>query len=97
MSTVVLNILLSVVGAGFVLCCWVGTQPSGPEGPVGAWLVPVPFLMLLTVVMIVCIAIGRFAWLPGGKPAAAFLLIGMLVALGAALIQAFDAPDSTFD
>jgi len=97
MSSTVLNILLGVVGAGFVLCVWVGSLPSGPEGPVGAWLVPVPFLLLLTIVMGACIAGGRFAWLPGGRFAAVLLLAGFLVALGAALIAAFDSPHSALD
>src|SRR5215471_14251147 len=96
-SNLVLNILLGIVGLGFVLFIWAGGLPSGPEGPVGAWMIPVPFLLLLLAVMTVCIVRGGFDWLPGGKTMAFVLLAGFMVAVGAALLAAFERRDSALD
>ena len=51
-SNLALNILLGVVCLGFVWFIWAGGLSSGPEGPVGAWIVPVPFLLLLLAIII---------------------------------------------
>lgn len=96
-SNLALNILLGVVCLGFVWFIWAGGLSSGPEGPVGAWIVPVPFLLLLLAVMAVCIVRGRFDWLPGGKTLAFVLLAGFMVAVGAALLAAFERRDSALD
>ena len=96
-ATLTLNILLGVVCLGFVLTVWGGSLPSGPEGPVGAWIVPVPFLLILLVVMISSILRGRFDWIPGGKLVAFALLFGFMVGVGAPLFDSFNRHDSGWD
>ncbi len=96
-ATLTLNILLGVVCLGFVLTVWGGSLPSGPEGPVGAWIIPVPFLLILLVVMISSILRGRFDWIPGGKVVAFALLIGFMVGVGTPLFDSFNRRDSAWD
>jgi hypothetical protein len=84
------NILLGVVLLGFLWTFWASGQYAGPEGPVGAWIVPVPFLLILLGVLVVAIVRGRFAWLPGGVPAATLLVIGFLTTICTALLGSFE-------
>ena len=91
------NILLTVVAIGFALFVWAGGLPSGPEGAVGAWIIPVPFLLLLAAVMTASILKGRFDLVPGGKLTAALALVGFLIAASAALMAAFGRRHSPAD
>jgi hypothetical protein len=96
-ATLTLNVLLGVVCLGFLLTVWGGSLPSGPEGPVGAWIIPVPFLLILLVVMIASILRGRFDWIPGGKVTAFALLVGFMVGVGTPLFDSFNRRDSAWD
>lgn len=51
--------------------------PSGPEGPVGAWLLLVPPLFLMGGVLAKLASAGVFDWMPGGR------VTGWAVAAGA--------------
>ena len=94
--TVTLNILLAVAGLGFGLFAWAASASWGPEGPIGAFLIPIPFLFLLLVVLTVCIRQGRFDWIPGGKPVAFILLVGLLVAVVATLFASWEPSRTTW-
>src|SRR5689334_19570694 len=67
-------------------------QYAGPEGPVGGWIVPVPFLFVLLGVLAASVARGRFAWMPGGRPVASLLVIGFMTTIGTVLFVSADRP-----
>ncbi len=52
---VTFNILLAVICLGFGLFAWAASAAWGPEGPVGAFIIPIPFLFLVLVVLTICI------------------------------------------
>mgnify|MGYP003694621627 CR=1 FL=1 len=52
----------------------------GPEGPVGGWLLLVPYLFMAAAVTAALIALGTFSWVPGGRVTCFFIWIGLLIA-----------------
>ncbi len=97
LATLFVNFLLLLVCLGFGASVWSSGQHWGPEGPVGAWLIPVPFLFLLLAILIAAILTGRFDWIPGGKAVAFLMLIGYMAAVGTAIFHAFERPESAMD
>ncbi len=67
-----------------------GAAPSGPEGPVGAWLIAVPPVIFTTILLFVTIARGRFDWVPGGRFVCCVLVAGVLVTLVTVMFVDFD-------
>jgi hypothetical protein len=51
MTNLALDALMLLVLACFVLSRVAGASSSGPEGPVGAWLVAVPPVILLIIIL----------------------------------------------
>ena len=52
----------------------------GPEGPVGGWLILVPYLLMAAAVTAALIAFGTFSWVPGGRLTCFSIWVGLLVA-----------------
>ena len=52
----------------------------GPEGPVGGWLLLVPYLFMAAAVTAALIAWETFSWVPGGRLTCFSIWVGLLVA-----------------
>src|SRR6185295_6783667 len=69
----------------------------GPEGPVGAWLLLVPYVGMPAAVLATLIARGAFAWLPGGRPTTLALWIGLVIAFAVSGFYAMSDPGTKFE
>jgi hypothetical protein len=94
LSKILLNGLLVLAALSVALLRSTRGKYWGPEGPVGGWLLCVPPVVLFAIVLAIMIGIGRFDWIAGGRPVAAVLLIGFLIAAAVALGYAMDKPDA---
>ncbi|WP_321473045.1 hypothetical protein [uncultured Paludibaculum sp.] len=94
-STVVLLDIALAATLGFLaLMVYLRDMPSGPEGPVGAWLLLVPPLFLLGGVLAKIASAGRFDWMPGGRATAWGMTAGLCVAAMVAMWFLVATPDS---
>jgi hypothetical protein len=75
-----LNAAVVLVGGGLALLTSVRYANWGPEGPVGGWLLLVPYLFMAAAVTAVLIALGTFSWVPGGRLTCFSIWVGLLVA-----------------
>lgn len=79
--TVILLDTALAAALGFLgLMAYLRNAPSGPEGPVGAWLLLVPPLFLLGGVMVKLASAGTFDWMPGSRLTGWALAAGVCVA-----------------
>jgi hypothetical protein len=69
----------------------------GPEGPVGAGLLLVPYIGMAAVVVAILIARGALAWLPGGRTTSVALGIGLAIAFAASGYYAMSDPETTVE
>ena len=97
MPAFLLNAALALAGLNLALLFSVRGAHWGPEGPVGAGLLLVPYVAIGTAVLATLIVRGAFAWLPGGRPAAVALSIGLVVALAVSGYYAMSVPATTFE
>jgi hypothetical protein len=79
-TVVLLDIALAATLGFLGLMVYLRNLPSGPEGPVGAWLILVPPLFLLSAVLVKLAAAGVFDWMPGGRLTAWAIAAGLCVA-----------------
>ena len=66
-KNLLLNAAVVLVGLALALLSSVRHAHWGPEGPVGGWLLLVPYLLMAAAVTAVLIALGTFSWVPGGR------------------------------
>jgi hypothetical protein len=90
MTNLALDALMLLVLACFVLSRVAGASSSGPEGPVGAWLVAAPPVILLIIILVALIARGRFDWVPGGRALYYPLVLGVLVTIVMIMFSDFE-------
>jgi hypothetical protein len=69
----------------------------GPEGPVGAWLLVVPYVLLGAAVTGVLIARGSFSWVPGGRLACIPIWLGLLVCFAVSGYYSMSDPETKFE
>ena len=74
-----LNAAVVLVGLALALLWSVRHAHWGPEGPVGGWLLLVPYLFMAAAVTAALIALGTFSWVPGGRLTCFALWVGLLV------------------
>lgn len=79
-TVVLLDIALAATLGFLGLMVYLRNLPSGPEGPVGAWLLLVPPLFLLAGVLIKLTGSGIFDWMPGGRLTAWAMAAGTCIA-----------------
>ena len=94
---VFLNVALGLAGLNLALLVSVRHAHWGPEGPVGAWLLLVPYVVIATAVLAILIARGALAWLPGGRPTSAALGVGLVIAFAVSGYYAMSDPETTFE
>ena len=75
-----LNAAVVLVGVCLALLWSVRHAHWGPEGPVGGWLLLIPYLFTAATVTAVLIALGTFSWVPGGRVTCFLVWFGLLVA-----------------
>ena len=69
-----------MVGVGLALLTSVRYATWGPEGPVGGWLLLVPYLIIVAAVTGILIARGTFSWVRGGRWTCFAIWVGLLIA-----------------
>lgn len=79
-KSILLNIAIVLVGVCLALLTSVRHAYWGPEGPVGGWLLLVPYLgLVIVLVTALLIARGKFSWLPGGGATRFAMWVGLLI------------------
>src|SRR5262249_2534852 len=96
MITFLLNAALGVAGLNLALLWPVRHAHWGPEGPVGAHLLLVPYVGISAAVLAIVIARGTFAWVPGGRPTSFALWIGLVIAFAVSGYYALSDPETAF-
>jgi hypothetical protein len=79
MKKLLLNAAIVLLGACFASLSLVRNAYWGPEGPVGGWLLLLPYLFMAALVTAALIALGTFSWVPGGRWTCFVLWLGLLV------------------
>jgi hypothetical protein len=79
MKQLLLNAAIVLLGACFASLSLVRNAYWGPEGPVGGWLLLLPYLFMAALVTAALIALGTFSWVPGGRWTCFALWVGLLV------------------
>lgn len=79
MKKLLLNAAIVLLGACFASLSLVRNAYWGPEGPVGGWLLLLPYLFMAALVTAALIALGTFSWVPGGRWTCFALWLGLLV------------------
>lgn len=74
-----LNIGVGFVALGLALLLSVRHAYWGPEGPVGGWLLMLPYLFMTALVTVLLIALGTFSWVPGGRWTCFALWVGLMI------------------
>lgn len=69
----------------------------GPEGPVGGWLLLVPYLFLAATVTAILIALGTFSWAPGGRGTCFLLWLGLLIVFAVSGYYAMDDVETKYE
>ena len=93
-GNVLLNVAVILAGFGLALIFSVRHAHWGPEGPVGAWLILVPYLFISAAVTAILIVRGSLAWVPGGRWTAFALWLGLLVAFMVSGYYAMEKPET---
>ena len=97
MIALLLNAALALAGLNLALLFSARHAHWGPEGPVGGWLLAVPYVGIAAAVLATLIARGAFAWLPGGRLTALASWIGLVIAFAASGVYATSVPATTFE
>ncbi len=80
MTVFLLNAAVVLAGLGLALIWSVRHAHWGPEGPVGAGILLVPYLFIAGAVTAALIARGTFSWVPGGRLTCFSIWVGLLIA-----------------
>ena len=78
-KNLLLNATVVLVGVCLALLSLARHAHWGPEGPVGGWLLLVPYLSMAAALTAVLIALGTFSWVPGGRWTCFSLWVGLLI------------------
>ena len=81
----VLDLLVGLVFLTTLLATTVARGSSGPEGPVGAWLLAILPCFFTGVLLVLLVRRGLLSFVPGGRALQAVLAVGVLASLVASL------------
>jgi hypothetical protein len=91
MITLVSDVLLALALLTTFLATWAVSKPSGPEGPVGAWLVFLPPLGLAAAALFLMMFRNHLDWIPGGPLVRFLAILGVLTAFVMAMIASLES------
>ena len=97
MIVFLLNAALGLAGLNLALLFSVRHAHWGPEGPVGALLLLVPYVGFTSAVLAILVARGTLGWLPGGRPMSVALLIGLVITFAVSWYYAMSDAAPTFE
>jgi len=97
MATFLLNAAVTLSGLNLVVLRSVRHAHWGPEGPVGAGLLLVPYVGIPAAVLAALIVRGAFAWVPGGHLTSFALWIGLVIAFAVTGYYAMSVPESMLE
>ena len=97
MIVFLLNAALGLAGLNLALLFSVRHAYWGPEGPVGALLLLVPYVGFTSAVLAILVARGTLGWLPGGRPMSVALWIGLVITFAVSGYYAMSDPETTFE
>lgn len=95
--SLLLNAGIVLAGLSLVLIRSTRHAHWGPEGPVGAWLLVVPYVLIAAVVTGVLVARNAFSWVPGGRLACIPIWLGLLVAFAVTGWYSMSDPETKFE
>jgi hypothetical protein len=96
-KNLLLNAAVVLVGVGLALLSLVRHAHWGPEGPVGGWILLVPYLFMAAAVTAALIAWGTFSWVPGGRLTCFFIWIGLLIAFAVSGYYSMSRPETKYE
>jgi hypothetical protein len=96
-TSLLLNAAVVLIGVGLALLTSVRHATWGPEGPVGAWLLLVPYLVIVAAVTAILIARGIFSWVPGGRWTCFAIWVGLLVAFSVSGYYSMSEAETTYE
>jgi hypothetical protein len=97
MIVFLLNAALGLAGLNLALLFWARHAHWGPEGPVGGWLLLVPYLFMAAAVTAALIALGTFSWVPGGRLTCFAIWVGLLVAFAVSGYYSMSESESKYE
>jgi len=80
LKSILLNLAIVLLAGSLALLLSVRHAHWGPEGPVGAGLLLIPYLFLALIVTVALIVLGTFSWVPGGRWTCFALWVGLMIA-----------------
>ena len=89
----ILDIFLLLAFLSTIVGTVVTRQPSGPEGPVGAWLLLVIPCMFVAILVFVLVAKGSFNFMRGGRLIQFVIAVGILITFSTAVFGTFGTPE----
>ncbi|MCB0630468.1 MAG: hypothetical protein R2824_22250 [Saprospiraceae bacterium] len=90
----ILDIFLVLAFLCTIIATAVSQQPTGPEGPVGGWLLLVFPFLFLTILGLLLLSKGSLNFIPGGRPVQILVLAGVLVTFSVSVLGGFSRYDS---
>ena len=96
MIAFLLNAALGLAGLNLALLFAARHTYWGPEGPVGAGLLLVPYVGIAAAVLAILVARGGFAWVPGGRWTSVAVWTGLVIAFAVSGYYAMSDPETTF-
>ncbi len=96
-TSLLLNAAVVLIGVGLALLTSVRHATWGPEGPVGAWLLLVPYLVIVAAVTTILIARGIFSWVPGGRWMCFAIWVGLLIAFSVSGYYSMSEAETTYE
>jgi len=96
-TSLLLNAAVVLIGVGLALLTSVRYATWGPEGPVGAWLLLVPYLIIVAAVTAILIARGIFSWVPGRRWTCFAIWVGLLIAFSVSGYYSMSEAETTYE
>ena len=90
----VLDLLVGLAFLATLLATMVARGLSGPEGPVGAWLLGILPCFFTGVLLVLLVRRGLLSFVPGGRALQTVLAAGILVSLGASFFASLGGKGS---
>lgn len=89
-----LDVFLFFAFIGTIAGTIVTRQPSGLEGPVGAWLLLVFPCLFVAILVFAFIAKGSWNFIPGGRLVQLAIAVGILITFSTVIFRSFDRHNS---
>ena len=95
--SLLLNAGIVLAGLGLVLIRSTRHAHWGPEGPVGGWLLLIPYVVIAAAVTAALIARGAFSWVPGDRLTCTVFWLGLFVAFAVSGWYSMSDPKTKFE